>query len=245
MKLFSDCNKKNSLFNLNSSIGVNFKDYSMDDFNRFMETAKKHYVKRLFSWYETDMSDSDSGNIFDYFSINHTNMIIKDNDLYGVLVKTRGMFPLYYLLNFKTKHTQAALGGGYNSLDYDWWIMDNDLNNLDTLNVASNYVLLYEKISYNKDKLSFYSRDVISFLQQDCIIENNAIVGLKYEDDNLFEFKFLDKNSLIKKIVKEDGNHKSITNMKLVQINKEFLDMNIFDVTYEDFKKGNFKLLDI
>lgn len=245
MNLYTICTKDESLYELQSIYGVKFQDYSMNDYNYFMDIAKKHYIHRLFSWYETDMSDSDSGTINDNYPINYTNIVIKDNELYGVLVKTKGMFPKYYLLEFEKKHKRVTLGGGYNDLDYDWWIKDKDISNLDTLNVSSNYVIIYEKISYDNNKLSYYEREIIGFLQRDCIIKNDCIIGLKYEDDTLHEFIFSDKDSFIQKHITENGQFKSVINMKLVEINEEFLNMNIIDVTYKDFTKGNFKLLDL
>lgn len=241
MKLFTVCKNSESLYDLKASIGVKLQEYSVNDFYAFYEKAKKHYICRRFYWYETDMSDSDSGTIYDLYPINHTNMVIKDNSLYGVLVKTRGMFPEYRIVEFSKCHKEAALGGGYNKLDYDWWIKDNDKEKEEELNVSSSYVLLCEYIGYQNGKISSYMRDVVGFLPNDCIIENGCVVGLKYKYDKNYEFIFKDADSLTNESVSEDGDTKSVRKKKLVKIDGQLLEKNIFDVTWDDFKKGRSK----
>ena len=245
MKLYTICSKEESLIDLKSTQGVKFQEYSMKDYEFFIEIAKKYYIQRYFSWYETDMSDSDSGSITDYYPINYNNMVVKDNKLYGVLVKTRGSLAEYYLLDFEKKQMSAALGGGYNDLDYDWCIKDNSFTNLEAINVSSNYILLCEKIAYNGSKLYSYEREVVGFLPQDCIIKNGCIIGLSYKNDSLLEFIFSNEESLTKKTETKNGKFKNITNIKLVKLDEKFLNKNIKEVSYNDFKKGNFKILDL
>lgn len=246
MNLYTICDKSESLIDLKSIYGVKFQNYSMEDYIKFIEIAKKHYIHRLFYWYETDMSDSDSGSVSDDYPINYTNFVIKDNNLYGVLVKTRGSYPEYFILEFEKKHFKVALGGGYNDRDYDWWIKDKDLKNLDTLNISSSYVLLCEKIYYDNDKIFSYERDIIGFFQENCIIENNSIIGLKYKiNGKSHEFIFTNEDSLFERLTDENGVYKTVINIKLVKLDEEFLNMNIYGVSYDDFKKGNFKLLDL
>lgn len=247
MNLYTICDKNKSLIDLKSIHGIKFQDYSMDDYNKFIEVAKKHYVSRLYHWYETDLNDSNSGDVRYDYPIIYTNMVIKDNKLFGVLVKATGSYSdsEYYILEFNKKHEHAYLDGGYNVYSYDWWIKDKDLDNLDTLNASSNYALLYEKISYKDDKIYSYERNVIGFLQEDCIIKDGSIIGLSYKNDDLYEFIFSNKDSLIQKKVIGSNKYKTEINMKLVELNEKFLDMNITNITREDFKKGNYKMLDL
>ena len=196
MKLLTICDKEQSILN-GLMEGVNFNDYTMDDYKRFMETAKKYYVSMRHYWYETDMSDHDSGTRYKDFSINNSNMIIKDNELYGVLVSTFAMFPKFKILKLENKHTSLALGGGYNSDDYDWWLKDNDMTNLDTLEVSLKYILIKEKKVYitlnNNKQLSRIERDVIGFIQDNCIVEDGKVIGLSHGKSR---FIFDDKESL-------------------------------------------------
>ena len=198
MKLYTICNNENSLFDIKESYGINLKEYSLNDYLTFMNEAKKFYIIRLFSWYETDMSDRDEGSIIDHYTINYNNMIIKDNKVIGVLVKTRGMFPKYRVVEFKTEHKQLVLGGGYNSLDYDWWIKEIEPKDSHLIDALSKYVVVDEYFSYEKDKLSMYLREVINFSPSSCIVENNEVLGFKYDEH---EYLISDKRTHLHKTI--------------------------------------------
>lgn len=51
MNLYTICNKNESIIDLSSTDCVNFQNYSMNEYNKFIEIAKKHYISRVFSWY--------------------------------------------------------------------------------------------------------------------------------------------------------------------------------------------------
>ena len=245
MKLYTVCKGNQSVFKLNLADGVKPEEYSEADYRRFMETVKKHYVSRRFYWYSTDMSDSDSGTIYDSYPINQTNMVIKDNKLFGVLVTTRAMFPDYYFLDFKGAHAKAALGGGYSDLDYDWWIKEHDSENEAMLDVLAKYLLITERICYQNDKLSSYTRRVIGFMPDDAIVEGGNIVGFRNEDgDEIYEFMLSDRDSLVKRSTNVDGSYKTNYVRALVKVSPELLDANIFNVPYTSANQGGFEILD-
>ena len=97
MKLYTYCDEKNSEIKLSCSGGIKKEEYTYEEYLSYLEEAKKFYVHMLHYYYETDMSDYDEGRIYNDFSINYNNMIIKDNKLFGVLVNTNGMFPKLYI----------------------------------------------------------------------------------------------------------------------------------------------------
>lgn len=240
MKLYTICDKENSLFDIKESYGVNLKDYSVKEYLNFMNDVKKLYIVRLFSWYETDMSDRDEGSIIDHYTINYNNVIIKDDKLFGVLVKTRGMFPKYRVVKFETEHKELALGGGYNSLDYDWWIKEIESKDSHLIDALSKYVVVEEYFSYEKGKLSMYLREVVNFAPRLCIVENDEILGFNYDEH---EYLISDKRTHLHKTTSENGENKSIKIRQLMLIDEEFLNKNILDVNYDLFSKGEYKIM--
>jgi len=246
LKLLTICEKSESLYKLNEFLGVKLEEYSWDEYLAFNDICKKYYVSRKFYWYETDMSDNDSGTIYDDYPINYSNMIINNGKLHGVLVSTRAFFPDYFILEFEKGHKEAALGGGYNSLDYDWWIKKHENKDQEFINITSKYVLVKQKITYDNGTLSTYIRDIIGFLSDSLIVEDNNIIGLKYveNDSNLYEFIFSNKDTFLVKNVCKDGTYETTYTYTLIELNKAFLDNHITNVTYDDFKNGNYKILD-
>ena len=75
MKLYTLCDKANTYIDTNTSFGIIKEEYSYSDYLKFVEDAKKYYVHMHRYYYETDMSDSDSGTIYDDYPINYSNMI--------------------------------------------------------------------------------------------------------------------------------------------------------------------------
>lgn len=243
MKLFTICNETESLFKEKYVNNIKLCDYTIDDYKRFLEVGKNHHIYMRRYWYETDMSDSSSGTIHHYNTINQSNMIIKDNELYGVLVSTRGYFPTYRILTLESKHQKLALGGGYNTDDYDWYLRDNDLSNKETLEASTNYVLVDEMRVYsikdtNEKELSRIEREVIGLLQSSCLINNNQVIGFKYDGH---EYIIDDKESLTIETTKFDGNKAEYKYIKkLYKVDEDYLEKNIFTISYSDWKKQYF-----
>lgn len=240
MKLYTICPEKESLFkNIDN---LNFEEYTMADYNKFVEEVKKYYISSRFYWYETDMSDSDSGTVYRSFPINYTNMIIKDNELYGVLVNTNGIFKEHYVLKLKDKHVEAHLGGGYEVLDYDWDLKEKDSSKPYLIDISQKYVMVYETFSYLKGKLSLYRREIVGFFPIDCILKDDKVIGLKYRNSSdELDFLFDDRKTYTHKIVTGDDSSKTVRLFTFVEVNEEFLEKNILKVTSSDFSKGNFK----
>lgn len=238
MKLYTYCNANEADIKING-VGVKFENYSYSDYQKFLNIAKNYVVKRIYSWYETDMSDSDSGTITDYISINYANMVIKNNELYGVIVKTRDYTPKYRIVEFKTKHVQGAYGGGYSENDYDWFILDNKTNNLAILN----YALIVEEIFYDHGEIGNYKREVFGFLDDDAIIIDGELIGFKNNFDLNSKFILADESTHFIETGAKTGNYRTIKKFRLVNLTENYLENAVFEVTYNDFKTGNYKLL--
>ena len=213
-----------------------------------IQKVKNKYVKAYHSWYETDMSDSSSGSNSKTFPINHTNIVIKDNEIYGVLVKTFGMFPKYLIFPLDKEKCSVELSGGYESDYYEWKYENYDLENIITYETSKKYVLIKENINYqikdNNKEIALYLREVIGFNQNDCIVKNNKVVGLKY-DSHEFIFDNPDSLKIEETNISSYPNYKyeKHTLYKLLIINESLLKENIFDITYNDFSEGNYKIL--
>lgn len=238
MKLYTYCNANESAIKING-VGVKLENYSYSDYQKFLNIAKNYVVRRIYSWYETDMSDSDSGSITDYIAITYANMVIKNNELYGVIVKTRGYTPKYHIVEFKTKHSKGAYGGGYSENDYDWFIVDNKISNLAVLN----YALIVEEIFYVHDEIGNYKREVFGFLDDDAIILDGEVIGFKNPLDVKREFVLADESTHFVETGDKTGNYRTIKKYRLVNLTQNYLENAIFEVTNNDFKTGKYKLL--
>ena len=237
MKLLTYCNKAESIYDLGTH-GVKLCDYTAEECHGFLDAMIGKYVSRLFYWYETDMSDSDSGTRRDNFPINYTNLVIKDKKPFAVLVTTCGMFPKYRLLNIKKGHEEAALGGGYNSLDYDWWIKDKDASDVEALRISSSYVYVYEKTVYQKGKYKSCEREVIGFMPEACVRRDGKIAALSLGEE-ILEIDGADER--IDTSEKIEDEFRSVRLGKLVRLTDEFMESSVYDVTYLDGRDGKIK----
>ena len=61
MKLYTYCSQNDGEIKCKNDCGVKLENYSTSDYKRFMKEASKNYIRYFHSWYDTDMSDSDSG----------------------------------------------------------------------------------------------------------------------------------------------------------------------------------------
>ena len=230
MKLYTYCDPKQSEIKIKNSGGCKKQEYSYSDYLRFIDEVKKYYIKMYHSWYETDMSDSDSGSKTNYFTVNYNNMIIKDGKLYGTLVSTDGMFPKYYIFPLDQEKCAVELEGGYNSNAYEWTYESTKDCVGDSISCAFGYVLTDENILYSDDNknIKFYTREVVNFLPENVIFDaSDRAIGFRYSGFNVL---FSDP----KKTVNE--NHV----LTLHKIDENFLDRNVINVYYDDFKNGNF-----
>ena len=233
MKLFTYCENEHSEVKLPKPHGVKQEEYTYEEYLSFLKEAKKYYIYMYHYYYETDMSDYSTGSSSEIFSINYNNMIIKDHKLYGVLVFNSNVFPDFYFYKFNDEEFKIELEGGYNSNSFTWSYKKNNLNDYLTLNASATYLLIKEVIKYKEDnpkEVSYYNREIINLTQNNFIVENEEIVGIKY---NGIIFK------LDSKITTNDN-----VKYHLIKINPEFLEKNIMNVYYKDFQEGNYKILD-
>ena len=230
MKLYTFCKSHDSEIKLENSAGCRREEYSYGEYLRFLEEAKRYHVHLYHYYYETDMSDSDEGSDTVDFSINYNNMIIKDNKLYGVLVKTFSYFPKYLVYPLAEESCFIELAGGYNSNSYNWTYVENDLSSVATLEASLRYVVIKETTFYEEGtgEMSHYFREIFNLTQKDFILDGDRITGVTADER---EFSLSDVGSKI-----TVGNHV----YTLVRLDEEFLEKNILLVTYEDFKRGDY-----
>lgn len=245
MKLYTYCKKDEAeILCYNKEDGVKLVEYSFEDYLKLIEEAKKYYITYYHYWYDTDMSDSDEGSSSDSYPINFSNMIIKDNKLYGVLVKNSNDFPDYLILELKKENVKLELGGGYNTNSFTWSLKKHKVDE-----ETSNYVLVHEiiQVSTNKNtrkkSLSIYKRKILGFLDKNQVFENDKLVGFNYYGN---EFRLDDSSNWIQKNIEEIEFSDTIAHSThlytLVKVDKEFLDKEVFDCSYQDFSKKKYKM---
>ena len=248
MKLFTCCGEKEATIYCTNNEWLTLQEYSYQDYLRFINESKSYHIKEFHDWYQTDMNDSDSGSTTKRFSINQTNMVIKNGKFYGVLVNSNPYFPKYFLVSLAQKKYYYDFDGGYNTNSFEWTFIENDLINTVTLDVSTKYLLIIESISYefneSRKRLISYLRSVIGLTQNNCVVENDKVIGVKY---NQVFFDFKKPESFVYRQIKESesSNNQSNVVYSLVEITKEHLEKNIFDVSYEDFRNNKFELYTI
>ena len=245
MKLYTYCEKDEAkIVCHNKTEGVKLVEYSYQEYLTFIKEVCKYYIHYYHSWYETDMSDRDEGSTSDDYGINYSSLVIKDNKVYGVLVKNSNDFPDYLILVLKNEKVELELGGGYSSNSFDWSLKKHELDD-----ETPNYVLIHELIQVSTDKktnkksISIYKRKIISFLEGNQVFEEGKLVGFKYCG---YEFKLNDHSTWI---YKESGEKEFSSIIEhtthlhsLVKVDKEFLDKEVFDCSYKDFRNKEYKI---
>lgn len=245
MKLYTYCTQDEAeILCYNKEEGVKLVEYSYQEYLAFIKEVCKYYIHYYHSWYETDMSDRDEGSTSDDYGINYSSLVIKDNKVYGVLVKNSNDFPDYLILVLKNEKVELELGGGYNSNSFDWSLKKHELDDETT-----NYVLIHELIQVSTDKktnkksISIYKRKIISFLEGNQAFEGDKLVGFKYCG---YEFKLDDHSTWI---YKESGEKEFSSTIEhathvhtLVKVDKELLDKEVFDCPYQDFRHKEYKM---
>ena len=245
MKLYTYCEKDEAkIVCHNKTEGVKLVEYSYQEYLAFIKEVCKYYIHYYHSWYETDMSDRDEGSTSDDYGINYSSLVIKDNKVYGVLVKNSNDFPDYLILVLKNEKVELELGGGYSSNSFDWSLKKHELDD-----ETPNYVLIHELIQVSTDKktnkksISIYKRKIISFLEGNQVFEGDKLIGFKYCG---YEFKLDDPSTWI---YKESGEKEFSSTIEhathvhtLVKVDKEFLDKEVFDCPYEDFRNKKYKM---
>ena len=245
MRLYTYCLKDEAeILCYNKKEGVKLVEYSYEDYLNFIEEAKKYYINYYHYWYETDMSDRDEGSTSDNYPVNYSNIVIRDNKLYGVLVKNSDDFPDYQILVLKNEKVKLELGGGYNENSFEWVLKKHEIHE-----ETFNYVLVHELIQVSTDKnneekhLSIYKRKIIGFLAKNQIFENDKLVGFTYDN---YQFKLDDSSTWINKISKEKEYNTTLEHATfiytLIKVDKEFLDKEVFDCPYKDFRNKKYKM---
>ena len=240
MKLYTVCDKsENELKSNKAECGLRLAEYTDKDYARLMGRVRDLYVTELFSWYETDMSDSDSGSSYDEFSINYTNLVVLDGQPYGVLVKTRGLFPDYYVMRLRDKKLSLALGGGYNDLDYDFEIKERKPSD-----PSADYIYYYDFTVYHDGKFSQYQRRVVGFTPRDVIYEDGVAVGIKRAGDEGATFLFDEPEGFYVKGTEErhDGATVNCTRA-LLSLTPRLAEAGIRSIFYPDFKDGEYEII--
>ena len=155
----------------NNNIYLKKVSYTFEESNRLLEVAKKYYYTYLVESESTDFNDRYSSSNTYYEQINKSNMIVKDNEFYGVIV---------YGLEKHQKEFDEKFGniyGNSNSADYKKdlrgylkankkWIDEEIQSQLDSIeHLNSNQADLIENIAELNSQIKnpeIYKRYVIS-----------------------------------------------------------------------------------
>lgn len=247
MKLYTCCEKHECEIECENNYYLKLVEYSFDDYKRFLEVGKRHHIHLYRYWYETDMSDSSSGSANFYYPINYLNMIIKDNNLAGVLVSSGGYGVEYYFYALNKEEFWVDLAGGYNENSYTWKYKENNLEKEYSLDVSINYALIVENlcisIKEGTKKVTLYERKILGILQKDCLVMDREVFAIRKEGK---EFLLGYTNTYIDKQIELDANKNASAEKyciyTLVKLDEEFLNKNITEVTYRDFREGNYEI---
>lgn len=244
MKLYTYCNSNEaSILCSNKREGVKLVDYSYGDYLRFIEGVKNFYLRHYHYWYQTDMSDRDEGSKTCYIGLNYSNIVIRNNELFGILVDTGGMFPSYCILKISLKKEELELGGGYEKNSHDWDLFKHSIDP-----IAYEYVLVKENINVNinkvnsERKISYYEREIVGILTENLIYKGSEVIGFSYEDrDYLINDESTWESIITRSSEREKEIIESSNIITLNKVTKEFLEKQIFSAPYSFYCKNKNK----
>lgn len=239
MKLYTLCELEDALIKTSGldSYGIKLEEYSYDDYLNFIKEAGEYYIDEYHYWYETDMSDRDEGSTRSKFTINYSNMIIKDNKLFGVLIKTNNYFPKYYIYKFKEEKYGIDLSGGYNENSFTWTYKNNEKFTREYILVKE--VISTKKGSIKKEDVSSYHREIIGLFENNYIVKDNKILGFKLDNH---EYLLSVPSSLVSIKIDTYPENDAHTIITLQRVDKQFLELNLFEVSYQDSLKKKYKI---
>ena len=173
-------------YELQSNKGICLKkvNYSLDEYETILETAKRYYYKYVVESESTDFNDKYSSYNSYYIQINHSNLIVKDNKFYGVIV--------YGLEEYQRECYVCTLDEpSYNDYDgscYSYVEKTYTLYEYELPEVALDFVHKYfislniksYKVTKDGEEFDLESNHHYRLTAHDVILENGQAVGLKF-----------------------------------------------------------------
>ena len=91
----------------------------------------------------------------------------------------------------------------------------------------------------NNKKLKYYTCDVFGLIQKNCILDENKVIGFRLSGREYF---IDDKSTHVQKVLKDcdEENLEFYDIYSLVKVDEEFLEKNIFNVSYFKFTSGKY-----
>ena len=170
----------------NNNIYLKKVSYTFEESNRLLEVAKKYYYIYLVESESTDFNDRYSSSNTYYEQINKSNMIVKDNEFYGVIVygleKHQKEFYVCTLDNVEYNNFD---GSCYSYVDKTYTLREYNLPQ-EALDFVHKYHISLNIISYkitdSGEEFDFESNHEYYLTAFDVIMENGKAVGLKHRN---------------------------------------------------------------
>lgn len=180
-------------------------DYTIKEYEDIINEAKKYYYSYRVISNETDMSDRYHSDNTYYYSVNMTNVLVKDKKFYGVILHGLEAIHSYYLI---ATINDTIIGdseiNGYNSIDRTYKLLPYDIEGEALDFAVKYYVTCHKKTMKVKDgNEELFADSIWDFfpLADDVIVNNGKAIGVKIKDH---DFILQDKKSLYYSTFKEE-----------------------------------------
>ena len=204
MKLFTITNEENHEIVTFDDIYLRKAEYSKKECKAFIEEAKKYYFTYLVESEDTDFNDRYSSSTKYYYQINLSNIVIKEDKFYGVVVSGLGRFNREYIIcTFDEKEINIYDGSCYSYVDKTYTLCEYNLPQ-EALDFVFKYkIVMHQRVCKfinNEDIFDSESETSYYITAYDVIMENGIAVGLKYQGH---EYLLNNPESLIYNVTEE------------------------------------------
>ena len=158
-------------------------DYTKEEYETIINEAKKYYFSYNIVIDDTDMSDKYHSDDTTYYSINITNMLVKDKKFYGVILHGLQAIHSYYLVaTIEDAIIDDSEVNGYNSIDRTYKLLPYDIEGEALDFAVKYYVTCHKKTVKVKDgNEELFSDSIWDFfpLADDVIVKDGKAIGVK------------------------------------------------------------------
>lgn len=200
-------------------------DYTIEEYNVIINEAKKYYYSYRVISDKTDMSDRYHSDDTYYYSVNMTNVLVKDKKFYGVILHGLGPYHNYYLVaTIDDAIIDDSELNGYNSIDRTYKLLPYDIEGEALDFAVKYYVTCHKKTMKVKDeKEELFADSIWDYypIADDVIVKDGKAIGVKIRDH---EYILEDKQSLYYSTFKEEFygyKYREYADYKLVKFIKE------------------------
>ena len=202
MKLFTITSEENHEIVTFDDIYLRKAEYSKKECRAFIEEAKKYYFTYLVESEDTDFNDRYSSSSKYYYQINLSNIVIKEDKFYGVVVCGLDRFNSEYVIcTFDQMEHEFHDGSCYSYVDKTYTMHKYDLPS-ESLDFVYKYKIIMDqrvcKFINNEDIFDSESQHTYYLTAYDVIMENGCAVGLRF---NNHEFLLNKPESLVYEVV--------------------------------------------